>query len=155
MNLLASCYVEGRGVAPNTVAAAAWYRKSAEAGNHHGMLGIGEAYMLGKGVPQNTPRACQWLLDAIRHGVPDPDGVLARILPLDDAWRFDRNHERYCWAAALSALGNEVGTKLRAALEPTIPEHQWEELMSRSEQFLALLRPNDYPGPDNIRSKKP
>ena len=65
---IAGMYRFGEGRPVDTVAAARWYRRAAEAGAPIAQLNLGEMYMLGLGVRRDAARAHLWLSLAARKG---------------------------------------------------------------------------------------
>ena len=65
---IAGMYRFGEGRPVDTVEAARWYRRAAEAGAPIAQLNLGEMYMLGLGVRRDAARAHLWLSLAARKG---------------------------------------------------------------------------------------
>ena len=61
-------YYKGEGVEQDTVEAATWYRKSAEAGYAVAQFNLGFMYCRGEGVEQDTVEAAKWAQWAAAQG---------------------------------------------------------------------------------------
>lgn len=70
MMMLASLYVDGRGVPQDMAAAAEWYRRVSEAGHMEGTISLGSLYLQGDGDPQNQREGARLLRLAVDAGEP-------------------------------------------------------------------------------------
>ena len=67
-NLLGEVYLNGRGVRPDSKAAAEWITKSAMQNHAPAQLNLGMLYEAGQGVPVDYPRAAEWYRKAAEQG---------------------------------------------------------------------------------------
>lgn len=88
-NDLGASYESGRGVAPDPVQAAVWYRKAAEQGLPVAQNNIGRLYARGQGVARDYAAARTWFEKATAQGDPDAMNNLARIHGEGDGVRAD------------------------------------------------------------------
>ncbi len=70
-NDLGADYALGRGVMPNQVLAAKWFRKAAEQGDPLGEYSLGRMYSQGTGVPKDIPEAVKWYRKAAEQNESD------------------------------------------------------------------------------------
>ncbi len=57
---LALCFLEGKGVMPNTLIAARWFRRAADQGDTAAQVALGRAYWRGEGVVADSAEAYKW-----------------------------------------------------------------------------------------------
>lgn len=76
---LAQTYYEGRGVEPDYVQAAVWYRKAAEQGMAAAQLNLGSMYYSGHGVTQDRVQAVVWYRKAAEQRLTDAQYLLGKM----------------------------------------------------------------------------
>ena len=128
-NNLGAIYFDGRGVQPDYVEAARWYRAAAEQGNIEAQHNLALLYGKGLGVAQNDILMAQWLTRAARAGSARAMAQLGRLYldgegvpenPAEAVRWFRAAAERgHGWAqfylAALLQKGHGVARDLEAA----------------------------------------
>ena len=72
-------YGEGRGVARDDVQAVVWLRKSAEAGDANGELGLARMLGTGRGVAKNDAEAMVWLRKSVAQGNAQAKRLLGHL----------------------------------------------------------------------------
>jgi hypothetical protein len=141
MNNYGRCLMHGIGTVKDLTAAAEWYRRGAEAGGSHGMANLACLYLLGEGVPRSDVKAREWAerallsLDRAEHA----PGVMLAVLRRESAWPEQPGQDRYCWAAALAAIGEPGAAELRDTLEGGLPGGAIESLHDRIASLIKQL----------------
>jgi len=76
---LAALYDQGRGMAPDPVAAAALYRDAARRGSGAAQLNLAQMYLAGRGVPPDPVEAYAWADAAAANGEPGGERIIDRL----------------------------------------------------------------------------
>jgi TPR repeat protein len=95
---LAARYDQGRGMAPDPVAAAALYRDAARRGSGAAQLNLAQMYLEGRGVPPDPVEAYAWADAAAANGEPGGERIidqLAEVMPKAQRERARSRAARY------------------------------------------------------------
>ena len=69
-SLLATLYMEGKGVERDDAAAVVWLQRAAAQGDARAQYNLGASYAEGAGVPKDEKEAAKWFLRAANQGMP-------------------------------------------------------------------------------------
>jgi hypothetical protein len=140
------CYASGKGVAPDYVQAAAWYRKAADKGDIGGELHLASLYRDGsKKFPRDMVQAAAWYRKAAEQGDAGAQGILGVLYSIGQGVpRSDV--EAYFWldlAAAVKGPDQEKYAANRQMIGTHITVDQQEDVQERVAQWKAAHpRPN-------------
>jgi TPR repeat protein len=143
MNNLGKCLHSGTGVVKDLAAAADWFRRGAEAGESTAMANLAYLYLLGEGVPKSDAKAREFAEKALLSSdrAENAPEVMLEMLERESAWPEHQSRDRYCWAAALAAMGEAGAAALRDSLEDELPSRAIESLHDRIANLIRRMAP--------------
>lgn len=104
--LLADCYKNGRGIAPDAEQAFSWYQKAAELGDASGMIALANCYRDGIGTEKNAEQAFSW--DVRAAELEDPSAMFNVAICYEDGLGTEADAEKAFQWYSKAAEGENV-----------------------------------------------
>jgi TPR repeat protein len=134
-------YDHGAGVAEDRSAAAAWYRKAAEAGEALAQNNLGDMYSHGDGVPLDYAQAFFWFQKAAEQGHTGAEIVLAHMYAQGRGTAADPE-AAYAWVMAASLAGDLRGQELISVLQARLGRGEIARAEDRARELLLVAETN-------------
>ena len=108
MLLLADCYQNGWGTAPDASASFAWFLRAAEKESTQGMVAVANCYLIGQGVEADPEQVFSWNMQAAESG--DTFGMVNAASCYEDGFGVTQDSEKaYAWYARAAEAGSDLG----------------------------------------------